>query len=442
MTIKVIYIARHGYRSNWLPHGPYPLPPTGVDSDVPLADHGVNQAKELGHYILSIDNQPELIFSSPFYRCIQTSEPIAKLLELPVYLEKGVGEWYKPDRPTIPIPADLETLKKLFPGHDDRSILSESSEWVPGSGIIPSDQGETADELYERCKKFWPIFIKRVEEQFNQVETILIVTHAASKIALGMSLMGYSRYDDELEEGGYIRSGSCSLDKYELIKDYQVGMVDDEGDDDEGDESLENGEDRIVPFEKRRWRMTMNGNTEFLKKGEEMNWSFQSAVEAGSDADIKQRQGNLNKKTGMSVGMEMEELYISLDIPSNNYREKTVVNQRDSLQISGLSNREGLPLFKIGNELYEGQWKKLVGTELVFPQNASLHRKVIEKEDGDDVNEEVDEDLVDKILREKQEAEGEGEGEGEGQDASGNEELKQKVYHVTDRIVLYNVRPM
>lgn len=68
MVVNTIYIARHGYRSNWLPEGPYPDPLTGIDSDVPLAEHGVQQAKELAHYLLSLDNQPEAAFASPFYR--------------------------------------------------------------------------------------------------------------------------------------------------------------------------------------------------------------------------------------------------------------------------------------------------------------------------------------------------------------------------------------
>lgn len=34
----------------------------------------------------------------------------------------------------------------------------------------------------------------------------------------------------------------------------------------------------------------MNGNTEFLSSGEEMNWNFDCVAEAGSDADIKKRQ--------------------------------------------------------------------------------------------------------------------------------------------------------
>ena len=37
--------------------------------------------------------KPELVFSSPFYRCIQTAEPTAQKLGVAVRLEHGVSEW-------------------------------------------------------------------------------------------------------------------------------------------------------------------------------------------------------------------------------------------------------------------------------------------------------------------------------------------------------------
>lgn len=40
--------------------------------------------------------KPELVFSSPFYRCVQTAAPTARELGLEVRLEHGVQEWSVP----------------------------------------------------------------------------------------------------------------------------------------------------------------------------------------------------------------------------------------------------------------------------------------------------------------------------------------------------------
>ena len=39
---------------------------------------------------------PELVFSSAFYRCIQTAGPTARELGVEVRLEHGVQEWFVP----------------------------------------------------------------------------------------------------------------------------------------------------------------------------------------------------------------------------------------------------------------------------------------------------------------------------------------------------------
>lgn len=415
MTIKTIYIARHGYRSNWLAKGPYPPPPTGIDSDVPLAEHGIHQAKELAHYIISLDNQPELIFSSPFYRCIQTSEPIADILELPIQVERGIGEWYRPNRPVIPVAAPIKTLEHFFPG-------KLNTKWE--STIIPSDKGETEEDLYERCGKLWPEFIKKIEKEYPNVETILIVTHAATKAALGMNLLGFSNWREPLDEdGAIIRSGSCSLDKYE-----KQNISSDDADDED--------DDKDIPFAQRKWRMTMNGNVEFLTMGEEMNWDYRNAFEAGSDADIKLRKEAADRtKEGAAdaakeAEKEFESVYVSVDIPSANYREKSEIDRTACLRHSGLDTEA--PLLKIDNTVYEGSWKKLVGTELAFPNAASVNRK------GENVSSDKQDADSNEVVPNPAEGVVDGKnGEGDEEDKTNHPE---KIYRITDRLVLSSLR--
>ena len=91
----------------------------------------------------------------------------------------------------------------------------------------------------------------------------MIVTHAATKIALASALLGLSSVFDYIDDKQtLIRAGSCSLSKF--IKS--------------------NNDDS------NKWKIVMNGNCEFLTKGEEMNWDFRQGVEAGSAEDIARRK--------------------------------------------------------------------------------------------------------------------------------------------------------
>lgn len=263
MVLKTIYVARHGYRSNWLPQGPYPPPPTGIDSDVPLAEHGVDQAKELAQYIGSLprEEQPQMILSSPFYRCVQTSEPIVKKLNVPFALERGIGEWYKPDREVIPEPASVERLSALFPE------VTIDTEWSKSPLVVPSNRGETEQEVFERSGAFLKRFIARINGDYPHVERVLLVTHAATKQSMGMKLMGYKDVRAAIDrEGTVLRNASCSIDKFSHIRGSDL------------------------------WELKMNGNTDFLTNGAEMDWNFALGFEAGSDADIRARRlrGEIN----------------------------------------------------------------------------------------------------------------------------------------------------
>lgn len=262
MTVKSIYLARHGYRANWLPK-PHPPNPTGIDSDPPLAPHGVEQARELADYFTTLpeSDKPQFILTSPFYRCVETAQPIANTLSLKVVLERGVGEWYKKDRSVVPAPANYDTLSSFF------TVLSNEKYWHRDNtvGVIPDLSGETEEEIFDRAKLFWTKFIPVFEARFPEIETILIITHAATKIALGLALLKLSGVRDYIDDDNNIlRAGACSLDRYNRS---------------------ESG-----------WTLIMNGNCDFLTKGEEMNWTFHFGFEAGSDEDIKARREEEERK--------------------------------------------------------------------------------------------------------------------------------------------------
>jgi transcription factor C subunit 7 len=87
------------FRSNWTTdnNGNYSATitsPTGIPSDPPLAAYGVAQARELADYAAGLDPKIERIYSSPFYRCLETINPLAEKLDLHILCDNGIGEWY------------------------------------------------------------------------------------------------------------------------------------------------------------------------------------------------------------------------------------------------------------------------------------------------------------------------------------------------------------
>lgn len=319
---------------------PHPPTPTGIDSDPALAPHGEEQAQELANFIFSINPQPDLIFSSPFYRCVQTALPISKLLDIDIVLENGIGEWFKRDRPTKPKPADFDALSKFF-------ASNLKNHWEPT--VYPSSEGETDTEIFQRCLEFWEHFIPKFEKQFPDSETILFVTHAATKIALGMSLLKFNSVYESIDgEDGKLRAGTCSLSKY-------------------------------IRLDQDEWKITMNGNTEFLTQGEEMNWDFANGFEAGSNEDLKNRKANASRQS-LSTKEDYTDVYVTLDIPHNNYNE---IPATSKLQMSGLDSKH--PLFKIGDEIYQGSWNKLIGTEVAFNENMDGYINIKDRINLEDV---------------------------------------------------------
>ncbi|PVH14896.1 uncharacterized protein CXQ87_005172 [Candidozyma duobushaemuli] len=377
MTLQTIYIARHGFRSNWLPP-PHPPNPTGIDSDPALAPHGVDQAVELGEYLATLpkDKQPQFIISSPFYRCVESARPFAEKSGLKVHLDRGIGEWFKKDRGVVPVPADYKKLGEFF-----AEVLGEPTTWDSESGVVPSSQGESEEDVLERSHKFWKAFIPAFEKKHPEVTRLLLVNHAATKIALGMALLGHESLYDEIDFKGTktrLRAGACSLDKFER--------------------------------EDNHWVLLENGKTDFLKDGEEMNWNFDVKVEAGSDEDMKrraeeakQKQGSENPTKPEKEPLEFEDVYVAVDVPivapsyydesgdSRDIGESLFINPNAKFQLAGVE--EERPLFKISEnmvagadsesasfsnsnaidgQIYQARWRKLLGTELVFDDDGAV----------------------------------------------------------------------
>ncbi|KAJ7181708.1 phosphoglycerate mutase-like protein [Mycena crocata] len=197
--IETIYIARHGFRMNWI--NSTWKSETGLPRDPPLAAFGVTQAQELADYFLTLpeDQRPTAIFSSPYYRCLQTSQPTSIALGVPIYVEHGISEWYSPVAPGTglhPRPGSATSLQAYFPGRIDAASWS--------SVYYPPRVGEDVAEVHARAGAFLDAFVPAVERAFPGAHRrVLLVSHAATTIALARALVG----DRELP----LRAGCCSL---------------------------------------------------------------------------------------------------------------------------------------------------------------------------------------------------------------------------------------
>jgi len=272
MPLEKIYIARHGFRLNWVTTTWKSA--TGLPRDPPLAAYGEAQARELAEYFTSLpeDKRPTAIFSSPYYRCLQTAQPTAQALGIPIYIEHGISEWYSPVKPGTglhPRPGSAASLQPYFSEIDP----TWSSVWYP------SQKGEDVLEVHDRTDSFLEVFFPQLERVFpGKHKRILMVSHAATVITLARSLVG----DRDLP----LRVGCCSLT--ELVPKLQ-----------------ENGKQRILGA----WDAKKLADGSHLPQGSLREWGFEDIeIEAGKvveDPGVPGSEGLQEGPTGSQVAHSM-----------------------------------------------------------------------------------------------------------------------------------------
>jgi transcription factor C subunit 7 len=244
------------------------LGPTKIPSDPALASKGVEQAKQLAVHLSKLEPKIERIYSSPFYRCIQTILPTAIALsesssspleqDLKIRPENGIGEWYGTARFDHPSPASPTLLATLFPKENF------NKEYTPF--IRPSVSGETIASLHERTA----YALHRIIEQCDDegVKAVVICTHAATLIAAGRALTGRMPEDTSEEDFWPYTCGVSVFVRKTKTLDSGVGEW--------------KGVGSQVPEVKWKdgkgvgggWECTVHGDCSFLKDGAERVWHF------------------------------------------------------------------------------------------------------------------------------------------------------------------------
>ncbi|KAF1986324.1 phosphoglycerate mutase-like protein [Aulographum hederae CBS 113979] len=289
MVLEVIYVVRHGFRSNWTVNpntGDYIAhikSPTGIASDPALASHGVDQAEQLGDLLQTLEPPIDVVYSSPFYRCLQTLQPgVKKLFEKGkakgaereqqggVRVENGLGEFYGLARFDHPSPAPLEVLHTHFP-----NLLNPT---YTRPLLVPSTRGESIPTLHDRIAYVLWRIISATDR--SGVRALLISTHAATMICIGRVLTG--EMPDNVAEEDF-RCGTASFSRFRRRAVNIPGMGGKVGsgrtEREEVEEWKENEPERIPAIDWRDgngiaggWICEINGDCDHLDDGEERGW--------------------------------------------------------------------------------------------------------------------------------------------------------------------------
>ncbi|KAI1435494.1 RNA polymerase III transcription initiation factor complex component [Xylaria sp. CBS 124048] len=221
MSLEVIYVVRHGFRSAWSVdhltgiYTPHIRSPTGLPTDPALTSHGVEQAGELAEHLLSLDPLIDQVYSSPYYRCLQTISPFVsrynstrnKALaseevahpQLSIRVESGLSEWYGQAHFEHPTSAPLDDLSTMFADLDANYV----------SCFAPRRRGESIPQLYERVASCVQDIIAKCDQEGKKA--VVICTHAAVVIALGRILTGKIPEDVSVAD---FNAFTCGLSMY------------------------------------------------------------------------------------------------------------------------------------------------------------------------------------------------------------------------------------
>lgn len=166
-----VWVARHGQRIDFVdtdweataerPYDPY------------LTPRGFQQATKTGEYLRESKSGVKRIISSPFLRCLQTSENIAKEIEkggdeVTIHVDYSLCEWYGyfMTRPTFP---SLEEMKQSFPHVSLRPYKDNFLAIEPNEVKFP----ESVPAMQDRFEKF----LTQIQTNATNDERVLCVTH-------------------------------------------------------------------------------------------------------------------------------------------------------------------------------------------------------------------------------------------------------------------------
>lgn len=246
------------------------LSPTRIPADPPLTAHGVNQCEELAAHLVALEPPIDAVYSSPYYRCLQTISPFVKLRGDPqrkssgnshaggpvaIRVESGLSEFYGRAPFDHPVPAELPVLKGLFPDIDGSYQ----------SRVVPSRKGEGIPALYDRARSALENIIEQCDADGHR--TVILCSHAAVVISLGRVLTGNIPETVDVKDFG---AYTCGLSRYRRSKmDPRLDSSRIKG---EADRRTSAGVTEPRAQSTGHWVCESNSDCSFLSSGPERGW--------------------------------------------------------------------------------------------------------------------------------------------------------------------------
>jgi broad specificity phosphatase PhoE len=175
--MKTLWLIRHAHRwdfvqPEWFETATYPYDP-------PLSPQGFEQAAKLVEKFSSI--AIDRIYTSPFLRTIQTANPLARSLQLPIQLEWGLCEWLCQSWTSeLPQTTPIHELVVDYPEID-----------ATYQSLVVPCYPETIAELDTRIT-----MLADKLSQDNNDQHLLVIAHKGSALGIAKALTAESRWQN------------------------------------------------------------------------------------------------------------------------------------------------------------------------------------------------------------------------------------------------------
>jgi broad specificity phosphatase PhoE len=168
--MQTIWLVRHAHRLDFIE--PEWFETAIYRYDPPLSAQGVDRATDLAQVFSQVPI--DRIFTSPFLRTIQTADPLARLLELPIRLEWGLCEWLCQDWTSgFPATTPIADLIKCYPNID-----------ATYQSVVMPCYPETSGELNARLNMIAHDLVR------NNCKNMLAIAHKGSILGIVAALTG------------------------------------------------------------------------------------------------------------------------------------------------------------------------------------------------------------------------------------------------------------
>ena len=191
---KTLWVVRHGLRIDFTT--PDWVKTAGNPYNPPLDPKGLEQAGETAERLMN--ENIKYIFSSPFYRTLQTASAVAEKLKVEICVESGFSEWLKAEEfKYMPDLYNLDDMKNEFP------LINREYK-----SIVSAEYPESREELDERTEKA----LEKIIEKYKS--NILIISHGSPIKSIYKSLI--KTVPDDYQPMCSVSRFSFNSDKWKL----------------------------------------------------------------------------------------------------------------------------------------------------------------------------------------------------------------------------------